>query len=743
MRTPVHRACLRPLLATLAFVGLGCASPRGPGAAEQRPRPSVTAHDPADNCSGLKTQPWHASAGPAAPVGLFEPHVSLHDGAAVVVTSTHSLRLSLAKQTWTDVESIEPRLGASVAALPDGRVLRIGGKPFGLSAIGDADAASILDPGRGWSNTGSLGEARINAAAVVLDDGSVLVSGGHALADETPRASAERWDPVSATFRPLASMHIDRVDHALVRLRGGRALALGGRSSGRGHTESTERFDPKTGAWERTAPLPNGANIEAVVNDDGDVIVASWAGLFVSHDNGESWETLSLKYPGDQLLAQTSCELWVGDRYALRSWNLGSGSISWSASPVLSRLGGKLTPIDDDTVLVLGGRPVNDADRHVEFWHRKPADARSRSLGWSQPRERIPVDDDNMVTVAPFGRKHTVVLRRDTAELFEGASVGEPPGPEDDAMERYGIAVAGLDDATVLATGGITPGGGVVESTSNTLASYFGGARQLVRPGPRWRDVPAPATPRWGGVLAPLPDGRAALVGGSTTDGTTSSVDVWQGEKRTWTPAASRLAYPRLGHSVTPLEDSVLIVGGCDVHIDDPLAKLHVTATKASREAERWSWTEDRVVAAGSSVVPRCGHAAVSLADGRVLVAGGFAGGSIVAWAQLQGETRRQETEIWDRKTDTWSATGSLNRTRAQASMLALPDGRVLIAGGEAADPTTAPVAELYDPTTGRWTIAGSLPRRWHKVALFSTSDGRILLAADDVTLDITLSDDP
>ncbi len=728
----LHSAGLRRLVFALTLLGLGCASPRAPATTEQRPAPSTTAPE----CSGLSGQPWHASTGPAAPVGLSDPHVSVHEGSAIVVTSTYSLRLSLAAQTWTDVEAIEPRVGAAVVALPDGRVLRIGGNPFGLVAGGDADEVSVLEPGRGWSATGSLGEARAYAAAVVLEDGSVVVSGGDGL------ASAERWDPVSETFRLLAPMRIDRAEHALVRLRDGRVLALGGRSRGRNQTETTERFDPRTGTWERTASLPNhGANLEAVVSDQGDVIVASAAGLFLSRDNGDSWQTLSETYVGNQLLARSRCEAWVADRYALRSWTLGSRSVSWSASPVLSRLGANLIAIDDDTVLMLGGRPVNDADRHVEIWRRTPATTESRPLRWSYPPGRVPVDYDRLVATAALGPKHTVVLRRDTAELFEDATVKEPPGPEDDAMEYFGIAVAGLDDATVLATGGVRFGSEVVESTSDTLMQFLGGARQLSQPGPRWRDVPAPATSRWGAVLAPLPGGRAALVGGSTADGTTAVIEVWQGKQRGWTHAASTLAHPRLGHTVTPFANGVLIAGGCDVRLDDPLAKLQVTATKASRQAERWSWTDDRIVAAGSSVQPRCGHAAVPLADGRILVAGGFTRGTIVAWAQLQGETRLRDTEVWDPKTGTWSATGPLNRARAQAAMLTLPDGRVLIAGGEGADPTSGPVAELYDAQAGTWTIAGSLPRRWHTVALSLTGNGSILLAADDVTLDITLGD--
>jgi Kelch motif len=59
-----------------------------------------------------------------------------------------------------------------------------------------------------------------------------------------------------------------------------------------------------------------------------------------------------------------------------------------------------------------------------------------------------------------------------------------------------------------------------------------------------------------------------------------------------------------------------------------------------------------------------------------------------------------------------FSATGSMNATRQQASATLLKDGRVLVVGGNdvgtATNLATVPSAELYDPATGKFTMTGS-----------------------------------
>lgn len=70
--------------------------------------------------------------------------------------------------------------------------------------------------------------------------------------------------------------------------------------------------------------------------------------------------------------------------------------------------------------------------------------------------------------------------------------------------------------------------------------------------------------------------------------------------------------------------------------------------------------------------------------------------------------------ELFDPVTGTWSTTGPMNYARYGAKAVTLADGRVLIAGsigGTAAiDPNAFDTAEIYDPATGRFTLVGRLP---------------------------------
>jgi len=72
------------------------------------------------------------------------------------------------------------------------------------------------------------------------------------------------------------------------------------------------------------------------------------------------------------------------------------------------------------------------------------------------------------------------------------------------------------------------------------------------------------------------------------------------------------------------------------------------------------------------------------------------------------------DAEIYYPDTGTWTATGSLNVSRADAATLLLENGEVLSAGGYNNTGNNNPntyltSAELYDPSTGNWTFTSSI----------------------------------
>ncbi|AFE06212.1 hypothetical protein COCOR_05139 [Corallococcus coralloides DSM 2259] len=120
----------------------------------------------------------------------------------------------------------------------------------------------------------------------------------------------------------------------------------------------------------------------------------------------------------------------------------------------------------------------------------------------------------------------------------------------------------------------------------------------------------------------------------------------------------------------------------------------------------------------------RLRHTATLLKDGRVLVVGGY---NTVTSAQ----SAVASAELYDPATGTWQPTGSMSVPRTQHTATLLPDGRVLVTGGQVAansNTDSHASAELYDPLTGTWTAAPNMisARDSHHAVLLGT--GRVLV---------------
>jgi hypothetical protein len=166
--------------------------------------------------------------------------------------------------------------------------------------------------------------------------------------------------------------------------------------------------------------------------------------------------------------------------------------------------------------------------------------------------------------------------------------------------------------------------------------------------------------------------------------------------------------------TATVLADGrVLIAGGFD-NKDLALASAVVYDPATNRSSPTGSMTTARGLGT-----------ATLLTDGRVLITGG----GDASWTGAQGASALASAELYDPKTGTFSPTGSMSSPREAQTATLLTDGRVLIAGGsDSANPALLS-AELYDPKTGTFSTTGSMamPRGFHTATLLA--DGRVLIS--------------
>jgi hypothetical protein len=127
----------------------------------------------------------------------------------------------------------------------------------------------------------------------------------------------------------------------------------------------------------------------------------------------------------------------------------------------------------------------------------------------------------------------------------------------------------------------------------------------------------------------------------------------------------------------------------------------------------------------------RYGHTATQLANGQVLVAGGFDTNELAS------------AELYDPATGHWTRTGPLNIGRSGHTGTLLPDGKVLVVGGSTNHVAIA-TAEFYEPVTGKWVSTGVMASArsfGHTATLLA--NGKVLVAGGEVvtsTNDLSLA---
>lgn len=246
----------------------------------------------------------------------------------------------------------------------------------------------------------------------------------------------------------------------------------------------------------------------------------------------------------------------------------------------------------------------------------------------------------------------------------------------------------GLDEATMtlLADGRVLLAGGEDGDTPVATAEIYDPGRGV------WEPTGAMLRPTSEATATLLDDGTVLVAGGIASD----AAYLFDPRTGTWSPTTD-MPYIRNDALAARLHDGrVLVVGGAGPR-DNSNFSSQGTATLYDPRSRTWAIT-------GSMTMPRNGAAMVVLGDGRVLVLGGesFDG-------DASGDTEFRTAEVYDPATGMFARTGSMAISHWIPNATLLADGRVLVAGGWGKRYFSAPDAELYDPATGTFSATGSM----------------------------------
>ncbi|HEY7371797.1 MAG TPA: hypothetical protein VIF57_06430 [Polyangia bacterium] len=378
---------------------------------------------------------------------------------------------------------------------------------------------------------------------------------------------------------------------------------------------------------------------------------------------------------------------------------------SWREGPRLRQARRRHATIvlPDGHLMVIGGQACNTPGglTSVETW-----DGTSGSWKEEAPLPEAPTDrfvvpraylvGGGSVLVLGAGAK-TFLWNRRSGRWSAGPTLG------DAVPDRAEVVSTQLRDGTVVA---------VVKVLRKEATAYA-----LAPAGDRWRPLgSAPrAVPTGKGQAALLPDGSTLFLG------TQSAIDVLNEAAGAWQIAAPPFGETSASTLVALPDGRAAILGRGPAQIWDRTGVLDGA----------WTMRSTRGLAAGGR--PATGgqlRGAVVLADGRVF------------------ESYIRQSRLWDPRLDSYLPPVQTQIDRDAALLAALPDGRVLVAGGvdrQVKSPTReeslrAPdsaatvfsevhtkSAEIFAPNERAWTATGPLTSYRVNAASTVLADGRVL----------------
>jgi hypothetical protein len=486
-----------------------------------------------------------------------------------------------------------------------------------------------------------------------------------------PRRDAGEWFRTGALLTP-------RYQHSATRLSDGRVLVAGGRGLRHAYLDTTGVFDPGTGEWTAVGRLAHARYYHsATLLQNGQVLVAGGINDTGHLDSVELFDPIA------------------------GMWH--------AARPMRTpRREHTATRLHDGRVLVAGGQtgagtPTDAAEIYDPLRDRWTAVAPLRMARRSAAAALLP--DGRVMVAGGTGTPGPLAA----IEIFDPRQNTWHEAPSMRFAREYPTATT-LPSGDVIVIGGFGGDGPV-------------GASEIYSPRDhRWIAGGSLLTARFDHRVALLPDDRLLIAGGvDGQNGVLAAAELYDPVKRVFEPAAAATER-RYGASATVLSNgSVLLVGGAsrfNAEGESWLASSEVFASVSGRWQRAISGADNRPRAAPSPAlarIARAGQAVLALPDGRVLISGGYDGQRIV-----------NTTEIFDPATKRWSPGAPLSSARRDHTMSLLPNGMVMVAGGEEIAPLAT--TEILDDELDRWIPGAPLRQARSKHTATLLPNGMLLL---------------
>lgn len=317
------------------------------------------------------------------------------------------------------------------------------------------------------------------------------------------------------------------------------------------------------------------------------------------------------------------------------------------------------------------------------------------------------------------GNASAIALPNGDALVFGSAPVAQRFDHASNSMLVDGALLQShvYTSAQALASGEVLLASGTFDPTDASAELYDPATRSSHATG-------SMSTGRWNAAVSPLTDGRVLFAGGTIDySGTpTDSIELYDRGTGRFS-AAGHMARPRAYATATQLPDgTVLVAGGlsnladvcphsngiqqCSAEVCDP-ARGVCTPTGDMSEA-RWS------------------SVATALADGRVLISGGWT-------EQLSSQRWADGFQIYDPVNGTFSAAGAgTGQQRLAHTATRLPNGGVLLAGGVGLYSNVLATSAVFDPVALTVRPGPNLVASHDSHAAVLLADGRVLVAGGE-----------